>query len=1725
MFLSLNIHEALTFETEICLHPDLFTSTSGTSNTTNNNNTNNSNNNNADAGTIASARHSTLGAPPSATAVETNSTPLQAGDFIEIRVWDGPTTTPGGGGAHPASVAATSHYSIPTSASLPFRRPSPPPHDDNLKSSTSISPQQQQQTDEVDSVTSSNDPLRSSSFQGGTITPTLTPQQSPHPTEEKVVNGNLSGAAALPPPFPRGRALTVEGGGGGAVNTKPPRATTASTTAATNTTNAATTNTTSRPVRHSPKLANQKTMSRHVREISDISSDTTVLWGDNWNKVITASTSGGPFTTLDTTHQLVDLQVPFGASADEETETSSFPSHTLRLNFFMLVTEASLTSLKTSARTQVSLLRQVADLYNLSSYDIVSVHRVPDSEVEKVRQQMAAEFVLVTIKDQYLSRGDLHFFQQSLQGSFLYEGQRLQDTTRGIQAHAREIRLAEHVAPTGIVTEHTKIAYRSRSSRIFWLVQMSAEMWDYSAPFAEEGRCEVYFDKFMAFVYELFEKWKSVEVTHSLTVVFFSRTFFNATNPAVRDKGASVQKDVFGRYYEDHCRLVIENETRADWGTLILQIREAFWRYPQEVGWNLSPDESGCWPSSAGQGNVLEAINVTLNLLQFHYLDRDLHRTGNSIVVVSAGNGVFEVSKELSQITYQRMMDNGIGSDMVSLGLPPLHTAPFFMYVKEHQAVGADGVDSSESYFEVPHWMHLSFVSYESDTRLPTVKTTKDDEGLDNTTMPRGRIEIGPNGFIRRHWLDGVPKASTPSEGQLSPRQTTATPGMTTFVASPVKQRLEMPKERQLIAGRDFSDILRASRPRFSASLPNAFKMLLKSQGRERSSLNRSHDDSVATNLSGSKSVHIREWNSMESDDGSDGSIHIRGRGVSLGTDPRDGTSPVLLPKSPPRVDVLDMLDRGSPASSFNTHLSGALGSSLERKYDFMPQSMSPKISGVQLQRARSLELDTEENEESETIESERSLFSTYATDRMEDTDAKRFLDSLRVLMKASDAGTLKVESPKLIPQPALDKSRHSSTDMTAGRQYRTANLSKSPVFGPRNISGRTLLTQQASATSGGIGAALSQYRPGSATSLSSDTDASTNISRVSSYGRIHNNALLRIPEMISAGMSPLLLPPSQPGHDNAETGRVDSRLIPPERRFGDSQRIGSMDASYIRPSRVRQDSNSGADRRLQSLTSSSPPRPPGVNLGNIPSNPSRRSSAKTSKKKKAFNPFRQQDEDAVLAEKSHNRRRWSHVFPATEVEFKRHAGPNWKSLSAPAILPISVDYFPPQAKIDLNFRISQYSINVSDFEHRNFSSTKFLLMEMVRQRITQDFQVVPRSNVNASNYRKEWLSRQVVFDEMPDSPEEDQGDPLRMFLSMGHRLQVLSYVPSADTVHVTQYTEKASADEQIYKYHYMSYSQQTKSFVKNVQSFSKYASPYNWNKVDRILSGDSDRELREGMRVKRLMFILIPETLSSTDSEEKYVGKFKRLLDYFGKLRPKEEAETPLNVRIITSSYKSDDEDDDPFDSTPGIEGKSMVRFYVPLRKGRVDQFEYTELSMDATFNTAWSYRIIVNWLSASTTKIEAQIQSLQRRCTQYGLALTVAPQLSVARNVFLNPFRAPALFSIRDRFKVPMLYVRLTATDYVHDGVFPTEATNIAECIEGGSDFKFRRWGKLPHGRQFVHRSGTLFVRIVVDRQGWALIVAFANYRLVGKDSAVQAKCSSMLRDLGGMIKSLDG
>ena len=243
-------------------------------------------------------------------------------------------------------------------------------------------------------------------------------------------------------------------------------------------------------------------------------------------------------------------------------------THDLRTSFVITVTEKTLTSIKSSARTQISILRQVADLYNLSNYDQVTVTKIYESNEAEVLDEISADFVLVTFKDQFISRGEMHHFQKSLIGRWLYEGVRLDSSADGIRANATEIRHGDRQALSGIVTEETKITFRSRSTRIIWLVQISTEMWDYASPYeanignregGDEGRtCEIYFDKFVSFMHRLFKKWEQLDVTHSLTVVFFSRTYWrnkpDSKMPRSREgmSGVAFDSENDGRVYEDH---------------------------------------------------------------------------------------------------------------------------------------------------------------------------------------------------------------------------------------------------------------------------------------------------------------------------------------------------------------------------------------------------------------------------------------------------------------------------------------------------------------------------------------------------------------------------------------------------------------------------------------------------------------------------------------------------------------------------------------------------------------------------------------------------------------------------------------------------------------------------------------------------------------------------------------------------------------------------------------------------------------------------------------------------------------------------------------------------------------------------------------------------------------------------------------------------------------------
>ena len=63
-----------------------------------------------------------------------------------------------------------------------------------------------------------------------------------------------------------------------------------------------------------------------------------------------------------------------------------------------------------------------------------------------------------------------------------------------------------------------------------------------------------------------------------------------------------------------------------------------------------------------------------------------------------------------------------------------------------------------------------------------------------------------------------------------------------------------------------------------------------------------------------------------------------------------------------------------------------------------------------------------------------------------------------------------------------------------------------------------------------------------------------------------------------------------------------------------------------------------------------------------------------------------------------------------------------------------------------------------------------------------------------------------------------------------------------------------------------------------------------------------------------------------------------------------------------------------------------------------------------------------------------------------------------------------------------------------------------NEIDCLDG-FDFAVNKWSikkrkKLVPARQYLHRTGTLFMRLLRDRQGCAIITTYLNQRHIAGD-----------------------
>jgi len=316
-----------------------------------------------------------------------------------------------------------------------------------------------------------------------------------------------------------------------------------------------------------------------------------------------------------------------------------------------------------------------------------------------------ASHVELGFRDAYVARSDMwRLVSHELAGSTLYVGQKvsflgtLKVTVKAIHVKGRRVRTAYFAGVTVPV-------FRSEAARYVIFIQMSREMWDFDS----DGKGEILFNRVInGFLPDLFGRWTELEVKHMVSIVLFGRLEYDRYDLAVR-KGlgtsivqSSSTSNSRSQYYEDFYRVVVTDMASAQWTTILDELKKDFRVFLRDMSLHTRDEGSeraeestqnglpkttiAGRPSSALKGNILEAIHMASSQFANDYIDRDLIRTGISVAVITAGTGVFEVDRDLLNLTSENLTNNGLGIDVVCLSKMPLHSVPLFKYRVSNEA-------------------------------------------------------------------------------------------------------------------------------------------------------------------------------------------------------------------------------------------------------------------------------------------------------------------------------------------------------------------------------------------------------------------------------------------------------------------------------------------------------------------------------------------------------------------------------------------------------------------------------------------------------------------------------------------------------------------------------------------------------------------------------------------------------------------------------------------------------------------------------------------------------------------------------------------------------------------------------------------------------------------------------------------------------------------------------
>ncbi|KAJ5590000.1 Vacuolar membrane-associated protein iml1 [Penicillium hetheringtonii] len=408
-------------------------------------------------------------------------------------------------------------------------------------------------------------------------------------------------------------------------------------------------------------------------------------------------------------------------------------------------------------RLEISVTSNVANTFGFKNRSQVLLSIVD-------REQCAASHVDIAFRDQYMVRSDMwRLVMSELSEKTIYKGQKI-SFMNSIKATIKNIFIREKKVLSGYFAPNTIPVFRSESAKYVLFIQMSREMWNFDS----EGSGDILFSRVInGFLPELFKRWVNSDAKHLVTIVLFTRVEYDASaHPSISSITTGGPKTTTGPNHvptRDFYRVVVNDMASGHWTTILDELKRNFRSFLRDVSILKTEDLDGGVknaskshtaiiagrPSTALRGNILEAIHLASAHLAYDHIDRDMVHTGTSIIVITPGSGVFEVSHESLASTTEALANRGIAIDLVCLSPMPLHSVPLFKYrapVEEHSNRGASGTPKGNMSPEIHHSIsslvsrtsYLSPSSYMSATRL----------------RERKQPQLGEWSYGIPHWLD-----------------------------------------------------------------------------------------------------------------------------------------------------------------------------------------------------------------------------------------------------------------------------------------------------------------------------------------------------------------------------------------------------------------------------------------------------------------------------------------------------------------------------------------------------------------------------------------------------------------------------------------------------------------------------------------------------------------------------------------------------------------------------------------------------------------------------------------------------------------------------------------------------------------------------------------------------------------------------------------------------------